>query len=292
MKRRDALKTIGLTAAAIATLDGEKLLAQPQLPDFPKSYPYQQDLGWYGVIRSDKPFNIQQGSDGHENTGYMLSFFDKEVFFPDWIHNEPIPIYQKFVKDETIVEMQQCKLSNTFIFSNQHCTRKYDLLPPPLRTEMLYYGRKKSEWNIVSVPNGMLLALPQPVLIQYWDENIQAKRYNNQLHILCSGQQPAHRGRLFEIEKGLLKPKSFTVDWQSRTTVFAGWQGTRAEAKPNWYSAKTVRIYKDKLVCMITVIGNNWHGNWRAVHQFISSTNQISLLPTHSSHQRPNMARQ
>ena len=131
MQRRDALKTIGLTTVAAATLDGEVLAkSKPQLA---QRFPYQVPLGWYGVFRCNKPFVLQRGTDGccggtafqFPPTGFMLSVYHRTIVGK--------PLYKEFIKDESIIEMQQCRLSDKFVFSDQHCVRQYDLLPPPYK---------------------------------------------------------------------------------------------------------------------------------------------------------------
>lgn len=57
MHRRDALKTIGVTGTALATLNGEVLAKTAE----PKPYvpTFTHRLGWFGEVKCEKPFDLK-----------------------------------------------------------------------------------------------------------------------------------------------------------------------------------------------------------------------------------------
>ncbi len=59
MNRREALKTMGLSGAAVATLNGEALCGLDLPPDKP-SVTFSRRLGWYGEIHGNKEFEINR----------------------------------------------------------------------------------------------------------------------------------------------------------------------------------------------------------------------------------------
>lgn len=192
MHRRDALKTLGLTATAIATLDGETLAKPDELPteywgDPIKTLPqmqYRCQLGWYGFIESDIDFTLERCNSA-DKTGFKF--------------NHKSNLISEFISDQTIHALQNSKypvVTNiVWYMNNQYRTIKYCLYPKPSEVKIIYlYERLRYS------------RFPQAVLVQSWDKDIFTNKtydfYSDKLVIANCGEDQ-YWSKCVEVKDGI-----------------------------------------------------------------------------------------